>query len=535
MGNGPAGHGGRPKARRRTAISVAVIVLYFVGYCAWLTFGWGGPVVMDVARPVGALLISVFSLVCAIAATRRLAGRSRIVWAAMALALAGWVFGDATQVVYRVIRGTEPPAFHIGDGGYLAMLLFVCLALLLLRRPVRGLPHQRAYAVLDAIVVFASLFIVAWVAVLRELAETHFDTSLHFLVAIAYPLFDVAVVTLAMSALMRSNAGHGRQVGLLAIGLMVIALANSGKLFLSVRNIDTRLALAGWMAGIILVGIAAMFWDRTGPRSAYDDPVRLPAVSLLLPYIPVTLSLVVAIAFFKNVDGAVPLLVAAGMLILSVLTRQYLVLVQNSRLLRAASEQALRDPLTGLANRERFRTSLDRALAQRASEGREVAVVLLDLDGFKQVNDNLGHLAGDTLLQQTADRLVASTSRADVVARLGGDEFAVLFGSTVTSSQSLAERIVTAFDDPFSVDGNTVIVRPSVGLAVADRQLMNGPITASGLMHQADTAMYAAKRSGAGGLVVFDGTASLGTTASDDDGTAVVADRAGDRMPSASK
>jgi diguanylate cyclase len=427
-------------------------------------------------------------------------------------------------VVYRVFRGTAPPAIHIGDAGYLAMLLFVCVAMLLVPAP--GIPNQRAYALLDGIVVFASLFIVAWVAVLRNLAQTHFDTPLHFLVAIAYPLFDVAIVTLAISALMRSHPHHGRQVGLLAGGLMVIALANSGMLFMATRNLDTRLMIAGWMAGLVLIGIAALFWDRTGRQHVDGDPARLPALSLLLPYVPVTLSLVVAIAFFKNIDGAVPLLAASGVLILSVLTRQYLVLIQNNRLLRSASELAMRDPLTGLSNRIRFTARLQHALMAQTSGGSGVAVLLLDLDGFKLVNDTLGHLAGDTLLQETANRLSANTSRADVVARLGGDEFAVLFGAGATSPEQLAGRIIAAFDEPVVIDGESVEVRLSVGLAVADSRT----ITGSELMHRADTAMYTAKRSGAGGLAIFGDPPVL----HDDGGDTGPGDTA-DRMPSASE
>lgn len=483
-------------SRRRVATGFAV---YFAGYCLWLVAGWGGPSTVGVVRTVGALTISVWALCCAVAAARRLSGRSRLLWIVIMLGLGGWVFGDSTWVVYTAFLGVAPPVIHIGHAGYLTMSLFACVALVLL--PAADSTRLGLHALLDGLIVFASLFIVAWVGVLQDLTHTVHGGPLRLLVMFAYPLFDVAIMTLAISALAQTRTPRRGPLGLLIVGLMFIALSNSFLLFLSKRTtLDIRFMAIGWMAGIVLIGMAAIFWE--GPARRHNTRViaMTSPLSLLIPYLPLPVAMTVAFVFFRDVQGAVPLLVACGALISTVLARQFLTLTQNARLLREASERALHDPLTGLANRTNFRTELEHALLDRAAHGRDVAVLLLDLDGFKQVNDNLGHSVGDTVLEWTAERLLAHTSDGDVVARLGGDEFAVLLDTAHRSPRQSADAIRHAFDEPFVVGNDIIAVRPSIGIAVADSSDLVGAAAASELLHRADTAMYEAKRSRLTGL-----------------------------------
>jgi diguanylate cyclase (GGDEF)-like protein len=153
---------------------------------------------------------------------------------------------------------------------------------------------------------------------------------------------------------------------------------------------------------------------------------------------------------------------------------------------------ALHDPLTGLPNRALLLDRGTQALALRAREGGAVAMMFVDLDRFKLVNDSLGHAAGDDLLQQAAQRLLKATRDTDTVARMGGDEFAVLCqGASPSLTELLSERVVDAFRTPFTLDGNEALVTVSLGLAVADPDVSVGD-----LLRDADTAMYRAKHSG---------------------------------------
>ncbi len=162
--------------------------------------------------------------------------------------------------------------------------------------------------------------------------------------------------------------------------------------------------------------------------------------------------------------------------------------------------QALHDPLTGLPNRVLFLDRLDRTLARR---GAEVAVVLLDIDNFKLVNDSLGHSAGDELLRAVAPRLTAALRPEDTIARLGGDEFVVLVEQIPDerAAARVAARIMAAFEDPFELSAGEHFAKASLGIAVASR----AGSTPSALFGDADAALYQAKRRGRGRFEVFDG------------------------------
>ncbi|MDX6372971.1 MAG: hypothetical protein QOD98_1959 [Nocardioidaceae bacterium] len=184
--------------------------------------------------------------------------------------------------------------------------------------------------------------------------------------------------------------------------------------------------------------------------------------------------------------GLVALLIAAG-------------LVNFNRRLAQREHEARHDPLTGVGNRN--------ALHQRGNsvfkgQGRPSALVLLDLDGFKAVNDTLGHHAGDELLVQVARGLMSLVRPEDLVVRLGGDEFAVLFHLDGDTALRTAERLVAGLaEQDFSVDGVQLSVQASAGVA----QYPQDATDVEGLLQRADVAMYQAKSSGAG-AVLYDAT-----------------------------
>ncbi len=157
-----------------------------------------------------------------------------------------------------------------------------------------------------------------------------------------------------------------------------------------------------------------------------------------------------------------------------------------------ATHLAHHDPLTGLPNRMRFRQTLEAALARATLSGEEVAVHYLDLDGFKPVNDTFGHAAGDTLLEQVAERLTGLLRTGDLVARLGGDEFAILQHASALGAEDVAQLCIQALRQPFGIADSEISISASIGIAVAPG---NG-IDPDGLMSAADTALYQAKAAG---------------------------------------
>jgi diguanylate cyclase (GGDEF)-like protein len=166
--------------------------------------------------------------------------------------------------------------------------------------------------------------------------------------------------------------------------------------------------------------------------------------------------------------------------------------------------QALHDPLTGLPNRALFMEQLEHALARARRKPTPVSVLYLDLDGFKTVNDTLGHEAGDEVLVDVAERLRRTLREADMVARLGGDEFGIVLEEELQGATLTAQRIVRQFERPWSLSSGYVSVGVSIGVAARTNE--EG---LDELLRQADTAMYAAKASGKGRWRVF--SPDLGT------------------------
>jgi len=174
---------------------------------------------------------------------------------------------------------------------------------------------------------------------------------------------------------------------------------------------------------------------------------------------------------------------------------------ERKRMEQQLTRQAFEDDLTGLANRALFRDRLLHALERRARLRTDVAVLLLDLDGFKRVNDSLGHAAGDMLLRAIARRIANTVRAGETVARLGGDEFAIVIESVQDDEdpQVLAERLLREIATPVELAGREVVVNVSIGIAIADPA-----DDADSVLRNADTAMYSAKTSGKQCARVFD-------------------------------
>ena len=176
--------------------------------------------------------------------------------------------------------------------------------------------------------------------------------------------------------------------------------------------------------------------------------------------------------------------------------------IENGRLEAEMQQLAFHDSLTGLANRALLTVRLEGSLQRRQRTPLGPAVLFLDLDDFKTVNDGLGHDVGDRLLALVAERLRGCLRPADTAARLGGDEFAILLDEvrTVTDASSVAERMIAALKAPFTVDGTRVLIHASIGLVIATPER----VSADELLRDADIAMYRAKGRGKGCWELFE-------------------------------
>lgn len=164
------------------------------------------------------------------------------------------------------------------------------------------------------------------------------------------------------------------------------------------------------------------------------------------------------------------------------------------------------DPLTGLANRMLFESRLEMAIARIKRHGGNLAVLFIDLDRFKQVNDTLGHLAGDLLLKEVSERLKSALRPYDTAARFGGDEFAILLEGLpkIEHAETVAKKIVNLLSSPFQILGQAVEIGASIGISSYD---IKNPIPKEELLKQADSAMYQAKMESGNNFMFYSGYA----------------------------
>jgi diguanylate cyclase (GGDEF)-like protein len=200
-----------------------------------------------------------------------------------------------------------------------------------------------------------------------------------------------------------------------------------------------------------------------------------------------------------TVAGLISVALENGQLAEAILTMS----VEKAELAR----RAFYDPLTQIANRSLFIEKVGGSLAQLPETRRPIAVMFIDLDGFKDINDNFGHAVGDQVLSAVAARLRVQVRKLDLAARLGGDEFGMLLDGMrhKTDASVVADRIIETLRRPIPLGEAMVSIGASVGVAVVDDPA-NAP-DAEELMHRADMAMYLAKRQGKNRFVVFDETA----------------------------
>lgn len=473
--------------------------MVFVGFVAWIVGGLSQGLALKAVDDIVFVVLTIPSVILAVLAARSTDGRLRAAWIAMAIGLLGWAIGDMLWAYYELALD-EVPFPSIADAAYLVMPVGFCLALLLFPGERSG--QSRGRMLLDGLIVAGSLFLVSWVTILNSLYQTGADTRLALVISLAYPVSDVVILTMAAIALIRAAPDQRQVLTLLTLGMACIALADSAFAYLSAKAEYTtgNVIDIGWVAGLLLIMVAAVA-SREGAHHE-NGSVELPGwASIWFPYAPLLLTGIVAATEPPETFQTPIVEIVGGLLVVTVLARQFLAVSENRRLLEVVAEQALRDPLTGLANRAMFSDRLNHAMQHREHNNTAVSLIALDLNDFKLVNDALGHPAGDELLSRVGERILGCVRNSDTVARLGGDEFVVLVEGDGESSHLVAQRVAESFDKPFLIEGRDLFIRPSVGLAIAS---VDAPaVSADELLKQADVAMYWAKRSRATAVQTF--------------------------------
>ena len=493
--------------KRRTTVPWPTLTagVLAVVYVVWTQAELGGP---EVTLAFSDIIIGVAAAaagVACLAASRRQKGWPGRGWLLIGLGMLAWALGEVVWTYYEVIAGQEVPFPSLADALFLLMVPFTLVGMAAM------LNFQRVVGrtLFDGLMVAGSLLFISWPTILEPTYRAGDQDVFARSIALAYPIGDIVVASVAFVLLSQTARQTRGTLALAGAGMLGLAVADSGFAYLTAHEAYASASIIdpGWFIGFLLIALAGLRMHRTATSS---EPRRGAPLLVMLPYVPLAAAMVASTVLLVTRGTLSTFLYVLLMaLVACVVLRQLVTLRENLTLTRQlhttvsdlrATEGQLRhmayhDPLTGLANRAMFQERTERAAE------RPLGILYVDLDGFKKVNDELGHATGDALLVMVAERLRDCTRSTDTVARLGGDEFVVLLAGLAQDSDAefLARRVVDEMARPFVIDGEPVQISASVGVAVQPEGA-----AADDLLRDADIAMYNAKFSGKNNLVCFD-------------------------------
>jgi diguanylate cyclase (GGDEF)-like protein len=468
-----------PKARLRLSMvtaGVAASLLVYVGHATLGLARGGFGNFLDHWLYNGLLVVA--AALCAARAV--LVRTDRAAWTLLAVALSCWTAGDIYWTLF-IERTKNPRSPSPADGFYLAFYPIAYAALALLVRGSVSRLQRSVY--LDGLIgaFAASALAVAFVMepVLRDVGGSFAAVATN----VAYPTGDVLFVVIVVGIFVL----HGWRPPIawtwIAIGFATFAAADGIYLHrVAQKSYEVGTALDSlWVVAVAVLAFAA--WQPSSrSASVRFEGWRILAFPVL--FMVTSIGLLV-LGNFRHVSDVALGLAAATLVV--VFVRVALTFEEVSAL-PEARRQAETDELTGLANRRFFFNHLRSAISRAERRSRSLAVLMIDLDRFKELNDTLGHYAGDLLLKQLGPRLKELVRGHESLARLGGDEFALLLPDAQAAEQ-VARRIRRVLDEPFVINDITVQIEASTGIALYPDHASD----ADGLLQRADVAMYQAK------------------------------------------
>ncbi|HEX9682043.1 MAG TPA: bifunctional diguanylate cyclase/phosphodiesterase [Acidimicrobiales bacterium] len=429
-------------------------------------------------------------------------------WYAAAAGILLFSAGDAVWAYYELVGG-DVPLISVADVFYLAGYPALALGVVWFVRARR--PGRDMEALIDGVVIGLGVAMIGWLVLIRPVLGDPAISLRDTIVSGAYPAGDLALLTV-VGHLLLGPRSTSRAFWLFVSGIIVMLVGDTA--YLLQVHTDSYILHgwldASWLGSYVLMGAAALDptmrdltkWGSTERAQLPAARVALLGGSLLI--LPVaTLVGLVALADRVVVSITTMLVVALVVARTSVVVRAKEAEIAERRRMEAAlADRALHDPLTGLLSRDAFVDRVEAALLRARETEESIALLFVDVDDFKLVNDSLGHAAGDQVLVTVAERLRTAVRDGDAIARFGGDEFTILCEGTDSDldATEVAERASDAVAGAIDLDGGEVVLGISVGIVTDHR----GESVAEALLRDADLAMYEAKSRGRNRSATFD-------------------------------
>lgn len=495
--------------RRHLSLAVVGMVLGTALLIAAPYTGWGTDRTQTIVKDVGPVLLGLGATIAALRLWSKSPG-----WRRLAIAFGCWCVGDLIWCVYEVVLHQEPfPS--LADAGYLAF--YPCAAWALLSFP-SGTRRRSDWMKLglDALTVLLCAAMGIWYLVVGPTVHAHESGGLAMVLSVAYPIGDLLLLFGVIVNLMRRSTAGDLALRILVGGVSSLVIADVA---------FARLSLAGeyaggvpdafWAAAWCLFFLAATAARRANDEAAAAGPQRSdghPSLAGLgrnhprpneqqlarLPYLAVALAYGLLLfvgrrAAVYPLDG---LILGAAAVTAVVLVRQVSMISENGRLMSRLRNLANVDPLTGIPNRRAFFEEAEllfESSGALASNPNRHAVLMVDVDYFKEVNDTYGHRTGDRVLSVVAACVKSQLRSADLVGRYGGDELVIALADCEgPAAFVVAERIRSVVAaTPIVIEDGVVNVTLSIGVAGSENGEGLLPVLA-----RADLALYDAKRAG---------------------------------------
>ena len=417
-------------------------------------------------------------------------------------------FGVITVAILagQLLSGAERGVTEhfLGEFSYLVVQTTLIVGLLLVVQ--RRIGREPIGVLADASILSLGAWLVLWITVLRPLFDTITDEpAVVTLRGITFSLS--AVVLFLLATLLLGDSENNTVVWLASCaviasltGDMLWALSDARLADLSLSVLNAPYVLALFAAAATLLHPEIRFLTAQGAYRA-----SRPMAGRLVVVISGLVAPIFVFVLTDAVDTRDRVVRTVSVLVLSavVLVRVVLAVRANAELQARLVTSAQTDALTGLPNRSLMLQHVDTALRTAWRDGREPTVLFIDVDRFKNINDSLGHAAGDDVLIAVAERLRVVLPTRCVVGRIAGDEFVVLDPQTAGPNESmvLADRVLESFHEPLSLRQGDVFVSASIGVSTYRPSVTN---SADDLLRHADTAMYRAKESGRNCVAIFD-------------------------------